>query len=49
MNEEGQLELAGNSCNEPKRVPIIPLAIKKEKEITSLASFFFDILHSNIF
>lgn len=31
--------LASSSCNEPKRVPIIPLAIKKEMEISSLASF----------
>lgn len=38
--------LAGNSCNEPKRVPIIPLAIKKEEEITSL--FFFSLTFSTL-
>lgn len=38
LNERGQPVVfwpAGSSCNEPKRVPIIPLAIKKEEEISS--------------
>lgn len=36
--------LAGNWCNEPKRVPIIPLAYTKRKERLSPSSFFSSFL-----
>lgn len=41
---------ADSSRNEPKRIPITQLAIKKEEDITSLFCFFlFDIFHTDVF